>query len=90
MSRITEIRKDTVQPLAHVRATPFAHVDTDREVMLIWFRHDSPAAPLQERNGELATGDRDIQPLPVGAKPPPAAHAKPAAAPARKREHPAT
>jgi hypothetical protein len=46
-----------VQPLAHVRAAPFAHLDTDREVMLIWFRHDSPAA---------------IQPLSAPPKPQPA------------------
>jgi rod shape-determining protein MreC len=69
VARITEVHKDAVQPLAHVRAVPFAHLDTDTEVMLIWFRHDSPAAPLKERNGELITGDRHIQPLPVPAKP---------------------
>ena len=73
VARVTEVHKDTVQPLAHVRAAPFAHLDTDTEVMLIWFRHDSPAAPLKERNGKLTTGDRSIQPLPVPAKPRPAA-----------------
>jgi len=80
VARIMEVHKDAVQPLAHVRAVPFAHLDTDTEVMLIWFRHDSPAAPPKERNGELLTGDRDIQPLPVPAKPRPAA-------PAKKPEH---
>ncbi len=69
VARITEVHKDAVQPLAHVRAVPFAHLDTDTEVMLIWFRHDSPAAPLKERNGELLTGDRHIQPLPAPRKP---------------------
>ena len=73
VARVTEVHKDTVQPLAHVRAAPFAHLDTDAEVMLIWFRHDSPAAPLKERNGKLTTGDRSIQPLPVPPKPRPAA-----------------
>ena len=63
VARVTEVHKDAVQPLAHVRATPFAHIDTDSEVMLIWFRHDSPAAPLQERNGALTSGDPGIQPL---------------------------
>lgn len=71
VARITEVHKDAVQPLAHVRAAPFAHIDTDTEVMLVWFRHDSPAAPLSERNGELTTGDRNIQPLPAPAKPTP-------------------
>ena len=60
VARVMEVHKDTVQPLAHVRAVPFAHLDTDTEVMLVWFRHDSPAAPLKERNGELTTGDRNI------------------------------
>jgi rod shape-determining protein MreC len=69
VARVTEVHKDAVQPLAHVRAVPFAHIDTDSEVMLIWFRHDSPAAPLQERNGELTTGDPSIQPLTVPAQP---------------------
>lgn len=80
VARVTEVHKDTVQPLAHVRAVPFAHLDTDSEVMLIWFRRDSPAAPLKERNGELTTGDRNIQPLSAPAKPPasPAAATSPA------------
>ncbi|MDE2052359.1 MAG: rod shape-determining protein MreC [Gammaproteobacteria bacterium] len=69
VARVTEVHKDTVEPLAHVRATPFAHLDTDTEVMLIWFRHDSPAAPLNELNGELATGDRNIQPQAAPGKP---------------------
>lgn len=73
VARVTEVHKDTVEPLAHVRAVPFAHLDTDREVMLIWFRRDSPASPLQERDGELTTGDRNIQPLAAPAKPQPAA-----------------
>ncbi|HVS77281.1 MAG TPA: rod shape-determining protein MreC, partial [Steroidobacteraceae bacterium] len=69
VARVTEVHKDAVQPLAHVRAAPFAHLDTDSEVMLIWFRHDSAAAPLKERKGELITGDRSIRPLPVPGKP---------------------
>ena len=86
VARVTEIHKDTVQPLAHVRAVPFAHLDTDSEVMLIWFRHDSPAAPLKERNGELTSGDRNIQPLPVPATVAPSATVtKPAATNLAKR-----
>jgi rod shape-determining protein MreC len=81
VARITEVHKDAVQPLAHVRAVPFAHLDTDTEVMLIWFRHDSPASPLKERSGELTTGDRNIQPLPVPARPRPAASATTASPP---------
>jgi rod shape-determining protein MreC len=95
VARVTEVRKDTVEPLAHVRAAPFAHLDTDTEVMLIWFRHDSPASPLKERNGELTTGDRDIQPLSVPPKPRPAATGAPskkppAHAPSQRPEQPPT
>ena len=90
VARVTEVHKDTVQPLAHVRAAPFAHLDTDTEVMLIWFRHDSPAAPLKERNGKLTTGDRSIQPLPVPPKPRPAATTPPAHAPSKKPGQPPT
>jgi rod shape-determining protein MreC len=81
VARVTEVHKDTVQPLAHVRAAPFAHLDTDSEVMLIWFRHDSPAAPLKERKGELTSGNRNIQPLPVPVKSPPSAAAATGPAP---------
>ncbi|MGH8295856.1 MAG: rod shape-determining protein MreC [Steroidobacteraceae bacterium] len=81
VARVTEVHKDTVQPLARVRAAPFAHLETDREVMLIWFRHDSPAAPLKKRKGELTSGNPDIHPLAVS-KP---ARAKPAGpVPAKK------
>jgi rod shape-determining protein MreC len=90
VARVTEVRKDAVQPLAHVRATPFAHIDTDSEVMLIWFRHDSPAAPLQERAGELTTGDRNLQPAPArptqAAQPAPAPKSAAARTGAAKKE----
>jgi len=68
VARVTQVHKDAVQPLAHVRAAPFAHLETDSEVMLVWFRHDSPAAPLKESHGELTVGDRRIQPLAAPAK----------------------
>ncbi len=85
VARVMEVHKDTVQPLAHVRAVPFAHLDTDTELMLVWFRHDSPAAPLKERNGQLTSGDASIQPLTAPVRPQPAATAATAAtATARK------
>ncbi|HEY6516816.1 MAG TPA: rod shape-determining protein MreC [Steroidobacteraceae bacterium] len=92
VARVTEVHKDTVQPLAHVRAAPFAQLDTDSDVMLIWFRHDSPAAPLKEQNGQLTTGNRNIQSLavPGKAQPPAARTAAPASAnkPAQKKPEP--
>jgi rod shape-determining protein MreC len=87
VARVTEVHRDAVQPLAQVRAAPLARVDTDTEVMLVWFRPGHPAAPATGGpRGELNQGNVAMQPQ--AAKPPPpvrpaepSAHA-PAAAPA--------
>lgn len=68
VARVTEVHRDAVQPLAQVRATPFANVDTDREVVLVWFRADHPAAPTSVTTGDLKTGNPKLQPQ---AAPPP-------------------
>jgi rod shape-determining protein MreC len=99
VARVTEVHRDAVQPLAQVRAAPLAHVDTDSEVMLVWFRADHPAAPAPTATsvGELKAGNRAVQPQPAPPRaPPPAAAraapqvkpqaAKPAAAPAAPAE----
>jgi rod shape-determining protein MreC len=86
VAKVTEVHKDAVQPLAHVRAAPFARLDTDTEVMLIWFRHDSPAAPLQEKHGELISGNPNIHPLSVAKAP--AARATPARSPSARSAAP--
>ncbi len=59
---VTEVHRDAVQPLAQVRAMPFAEVDTDSEVMLVWFREDHPAAPAVATTGDLKTGNAALQP----------------------------
>ena len=70
VARITEVHRDAVQPLAQVRAIPFAAVDTDTEVMLVWFREDHPASPTPASTptGDLRTGNSKLQPQ---AAPPP-------------------
>jgi rod shape-determining protein MreC len=68
VARVTEVRRDAVQPLAQVRATPFASVDADREVVLVWFREDHPAAPASTTTGDLKVGNPKLQPQ---AAPPP-------------------
>ncbi len=45
VATITEVRRDPSQPLVQVRATPFATLDRDREVMIAWFRAPAPAIP---------------------------------------------
>ena len=68
VARVTEVHRDAVQPLAQVRAVPLAHVDTDQEVMLVWFKLDHPAAPASAAAGadggvgELKHGDAAMQP----------------------------
>jgi len=71
VARVTEVHRDAVQPLAQVRAAPLAHVDTDTEVMLVWFRADHPAAPAPATDaaGELKNGNPAMQPRPAPAKP---------------------
>src|SRR5262249_52874800 len=64
---------DAVQPLAQVRAIPFASMDTDREVMLVWFREGHPAAPVATTGGEAKAGNANIQPQAAPPRPKPAA-----------------
>ena len=70
VARVTEVHRDAVQPLALVRAIPFATIDTDTEVMLVWFRGDHPASPTPASTpaGDLRTGNSKLQPQ---AAPPP-------------------
>ncbi len=79
VARVTEVHRDAVQPLAQVRAAPLAHVDTDSEVMLVWFRPDHPAAPAPPASagGEIKSGNPDMQPQPAAPK----SHAAPQTAP---------
>jgi rod shape-determining protein MreC len=74
VAKVTEVHREAVQPLAQVRAAPLAHINRDREVMLVWFRETHPAAPVRDARGDLPKGDANVRPQPA----PP----KPAAAPA--------
>jgi rod shape-determining protein MreC len=81
VGRVVEVHRDAVQPLAQVRAEPFATLNTDREVMLVWFREGHPAAPVSLKEGDAKAGNAKMQsqPVPPRKAPPPAA---PPAAPA--------
>jgi rod shape-determining protein MreC len=70
VAKIAEVHRDAVQPLAQVRAIPFGNIDTDREVVLVWFREDNPAAPTPAATatGDLSTGNTKLKPQPA---PPP-------------------
>src|SRR5262249_28011015 len=88
VARVTEVHRDAVQPLAQVRAAPLAHLDTDTEVMLVWFRADHPAAPAADTVGDLKHGDSAMQPQAAPPQPRPAP-TPPAAAPPAPRPRPA-
>ncbi|MBS0364980.1 MAG: rod shape-determining protein MreC [Proteobacteria bacterium] len=89
VARVTEVRRDAVQPLAQVRAAPLAHLATDREVMLVWFNAGHPAAPAPaavrgsaatDATSDLPAGSPAIQPQRVVHPPMPAPAPAPAAA----------
>ncbi len=85
VARVAEVHRDAVQPLAQVRAIPLANIDVDREVVLVWFREDHPAAPVAATTGDLAKGNAALKPQPAPPKPkpvPPAATAPPTPSPA--------
>jgi rod shape-determining protein MreC len=81
VGRVVEVHRDAVQPLAQVRAEPFASMNTDREVMLVWFREGHPAAPVSLNGGDAKTGNANMQSQAVPPRKPPLP-APPAAAPA--------
>ena len=83
VGRVAEVHRDAVQPLAQVRAIPFARLDTDREVMLVWFREGHPAAPAVASVGDSKTGNAKMQPQPTPHPPAAPAAAVPAPQPAR-------
>src|SRR5215470_17279676 len=80
VAQVTEVHRDAVQPLAQVRARPLAHVDSDSEVMLVWFRPDHPAAPAPAAGatGELKSGNPALQPQATAPKSRAAPEAPPA------------
>lgn len=65
VGRISAISRESVQPLAQVRAAPLARINRAREVMLVWFRDAHPAAPGSTTGADLLTGDPAIQPQPA-------------------------
>jgi len=73
VGRVVEVHRDAVQPLAQVRAIPFASMNIDREVMLVWFREGHPAAPVTAASGDAKAGNSGMQPQAVPPRPKPAA-----------------
>ena len=85
VAKVAEVHRDAVQPLAQVRATPLADIETDREVALVWFQEDNPDAPTPAatETGDLRSGNSKLQPQPAPPHPKPAPpEAAPGKAPA--------
>lgn len=76
VARVTEVRHDTVQPSAQIRARPLAQLDQLHEVMLVWFKADHPAAPTPASStsveSDLPGGNPAFQPQPAPPRPQPA------------------
>ncbi len=82
VARIAEVHRDAVQPLAQVRAVPLGRVELDREVMLVWFRPEHPAAPGSATMADSKSGNAAIQPQLTPPKPKPPTPEPTATAPA--------
>jgi rod shape-determining protein MreC len=94
VARVSEVHRDAVQPLAQVRAMAFSHIDSDTEVMLVWFRAGHPAAPAAtaSKATDVKSGNAAMQPLaapPRASAPKRAEPPAPAPAPAAATEAPA-
>ena len=96
VARVTEVHREAVQPLAQVRAAPLAHIGTDSEVMLVWFRPDHPAAPAPQaasvsgvKAGNAAMQPQAAPPRPTAAPAPAMAKPAPEAARTAPRTEPA-
>jgi len=65
VARIAEVRRDKVQALPQIRATPLAHLNALHEVTLVWFEDTHPAAPTRLKEGETTTGNPALQRQPA-------------------------
>jgi len=83
VGRVVEVHRDAVQPLAQVRAVPFASMNIDREVMLVWFREGHPAAPVAATAGDAKGGNAGMQPQPAPPRPKPPVTGPPANQPTK-------
>jgi rod shape-determining protein MreC len=65
VARIADVRHDTAQPLAQIRAIPLARLSALHEVMLVWFQDQHPAAPTQLKDGASSSGNPALQRQPA-------------------------
>jgi rod shape-determining protein MreC len=78
VARVAEVHRDAIQPLAQVRAIPLAHIESDREVALVWFQDErTKNAALQPQPLEHAAASSTAVPPPAPGSAPPVAAQKP-------------
>jgi len=82
VARVNEVHRDAVQPLAQVRAGALSRINSDTEVMLVWFRQGHPASPAAtvSSTAEVKSGNAAMQPLAAPPRAAPTARAEAAAA----------
>jgi rod shape-determining protein MreC len=70
VARVSEVHRAAVQPLAQVRAVALSHINSDTELMLVWFRPGHPAAPAATVSNvaEVKNGNAAMQPLAAPAR----------------------
>ena len=80
VARVSEVHRDAVQPLAQVRAIALSHINSDAEVMLVWFRPGHPAAPAATASSaaDVKNGNAAMQPLAASPRAPAARSSAPA------------
>ena len=82
VARVNEVHRDAVQRLAQVRAGALSRINSDTEVMLVWFRQGHPASPAAtvSSTAEVKSGNAAMQPLAAPPRAAPTARAEAAAA----------
>jgi rod shape-determining protein MreC len=85
VARVSEVHRDAVQPLAQVRAVALSHINSDTELMLVWFRPGHPAAPAApvSNAADVRNGNAAMQPLAAPPRAAATAAARTEGAPAR-------
>lgn len=61
VAKVLEVSRDPSKPLAQITAEPLAKIDSDRQVLFVWFTPGHPAAPADAGS----TGNAAFKPAPV-------------------------
>jgi rod shape-determining protein MreC len=71
VGRVAEVRRDPSQPLSTITVEPYAHLDRDQEVLLVWY--DQPPEPPAPAEAPKPAPGKHRGPLPAVLAPAPTA-----------------